>query len=89
MTFMAYMENIEKVTGKSREQIWKIANKNGFVKRGKVVATHAQMLEWLKGDMKLGHVRANFVILYLRLRTNDPKVSQRMRTWAYDTGYEK
>lgn len=88
MTFRAYMQNVEKLTGKSAEQLYKMAGKKGFVKRGKIVATHAQLLGWLKDEVGLGHVRANFFILYLKLRTKDPKVTAQSRTWAYDTGYK-
>jgi hypothetical protein len=87
MTYKAYMHNIEAKTGKSEEDFWELGNKMGFTKEGKIVATHAQLLKWLKTDIGLGHVHANFIISYLRLRTNDPKVSEKMRTWAYSTGY--
>ena len=83
------MENIEKKSGKSPDQFWKLANKKGFVKRGKVVAEHARMLKWLKSDVGLGHIHANFIILYLRLRAKDLKVTPRMKKWAYSTGYKK
>jgi hypothetical protein len=89
MTYKAYMQNIEAKTGKTPEDLWKIANKMGFIKEGKIVATHAQLLGWLKSDVGLGHVHANMVIVYLRLRTNDPKVSEKMKNWAYSTGYRE
>jgi hypothetical protein len=82
------MQNIEAKTGKSAEDFWELANKMGFIKEGKIVASHAQLLKWLKSDIGLGHVHANFIIMYLRLRTNDPKVSEKMKTWAYSTGYQ-
>ncbi|MFB3889012.1 MAG: DUF4287 domain-containing protein [Candidatus Bathyarchaeia archaeon] len=88
MTYRAYMQNIEAKTGKSAEDFWRIANEKGFIKEGKIVATHAQLLKWLKSDIGLGHVHANFIIAYLRLRTNDPRISEKMRTWAYSTGYK-
>jgi hypothetical protein len=87
MTYKAYMQNIEAKTGKSAEDLWELANKMGFIKEGKIVATHTQLLKWLKTDIVLGHVHANFIISYFRLRTNDPKISEKMRTWAYSTGY--
>ncbi len=88
MTYKAYMQNIEAKTGKSAEDFWQLANKKGFIKDGKIVATHAQLLKWLKAETGLGHVHANFIIAYLRLRTNDPKVSDKMKNWAYSTGYK-
>ena len=89
MTFKAYMDNIQAKSGKTPDAFWKLANKKGFVKRGKVVAKHADMLKWLKSDIGLGHVHANFMILYLRLRSNDPKVSAQSKKWAFSTGYKK
>ena len=88
MSFKAYIQNIEAKTGKSRDDFWELAIKLGFIKDDKIVATHSQLLKWLKSDIGLGHVHANFMITYLRLRTNDPKVSEKMRTWAYSTGYQ-
>jgi hypothetical protein len=88
MTFRAYMQNIEAKTDKTDKDFWELANKIGLIKEGKIVATHAQLLKWLKGDIGLGHVHANFIIMYLRLRTKDPKVSEQMKSWAYSTGYD-
>jgi len=82
------MQNIETKTGKSAEDFWELANKMGFIKEGKIIASHSQLLKWLKSDVGLGLVHANFIIAYLRLRTNDPKVSEKMKTWAYSTGYQ-
>ena len=86
--FKAYMDNIQKKTGKTTQDFFRLAIEKGFIKEDKIVAKHAEMLAWLKLDMKLGHVQANFIILYLRLRTNDPNVSEQAKTWAYDTGYQ-
>jgi hypothetical protein len=87
MTFRAYMQNIKSKTGKSDQDFWELANKLGFIKEDKIVASHAQLLKWLKDDIKIGHVHANFIITYLKLRTKDPKVSEQMKSWAYSTGY--
>ncbi len=77
MTFKAYMDNIQAKTGKTQEDFWKLAIKNRFVKQGKIVAKHAELLAWLKSEIGLGHVHANFVILCLRLRANDLSVPNR------------
>jgi hypothetical protein len=87
-TFKGYVVNIEAKTGKSLDDFWKLADKKGFTKSGKIVARHADLLKWLKSEIGLGHVHANFVIMYLRLRANDPKVSAQMRDWAHKTGYQ-
>jgi hypothetical protein len=89
MTFRAYMNNIQAKSGKSPQDFWELANKLGFIRNDKIVATHAQLLTWLKSDVGLGHVHANMVILYLRLRTKDPRVSVKMKDWAYSTGYHE
>jgi len=88
MTFKAYMNNIQAKTGKTPDDFWRLANEKGFIKDGKIVAKHAEMLKWLKSEVGLGHVYANFMILYMRLRTYDPKVSEQSRKWAYSTGYK-
>jgi len=53
------------------------------------VAKHGEMLAWLKSEMRLGHVHANFIILFLRLRANDQKVSSQASEWAFRTGFKK
>ena len=82
------MENIKAKTGKTPEDYWKLANEKGFVKEQKISAKHGDMLKWLKTEMALGHVQANFMILYLRLRAKDPNVSAQAKKWAYETGYK-
>ena len=76
MTFKAYLDNIQAKTGKSPEDFFALANKKGLVKNGKIVAKYSELLAWLKSDIGLGHGHANAMILYLRIRTNDPKLKQ-------------
>jgi hypothetical protein len=88
-TFKAYAESIKARSGKSLEDYWKLACKKGVVRGGKIVARHSEMLAWLKSKkIGLGHVHANMVITYLRLRTDDPQLTPGMKKWAYDTGYQ-
>ena len=68
MTFKAHVDNIQAKTGRTQEDVWKLAIKKLFVKQGKIVAKHADLLAWLKSEIGIGHVHANFVISYLRLR---------------------
>jgi Domain of unknown function (DUF4287) len=77
VTFKAYLDNIKAKTGESPEDFFELAAKKGFVEKGKIVAKHAELLAWLKQYMGLGHGHANAMILYLRIRTNDPKVKNR------------
>jgi len=88
-TFKAYARNIEAKSGKTPEYFWKLAMKKGFVKRGHTVAKHSEMLAWLKSEVGLGHVHANFIIRFQRLRANEPKVSAQARRWALTSGFQK
>ncbi len=88
MSFKAYAQNIETKFGKKPNDYFTIATDKGYIKEGKIEASHAQLLKWLKEEMGLSHVYANFIISYLRLRTNDPKVSQKLKEWAYNSGYQ-
>lgn len=78
-SFKSYMENIQAETGKKPIDFWNLANEMGFIKEGKIVVKHSELLKWLKTDIGLGHVRANFIILYLRLRVNDQNVSEQSK----------
>ena len=88
MSFKAYAQNIEKKTGKNLDIYYHLAEQKCFIVDGKIAAPHAQMLQWLKSDMVLSHVYANFVITYFKLRTHDSKVTENMKKWAYETGYQ-
>jgi hypothetical protein len=88
LSFKTYIQNVQVKSGKTAEDFFRIATEKGFIVDGKIVASHKQLLEWLKSDISLGHVHANFIIAYLRLRTHDPKVSEQMKKWAYETGYQ-
>jgi uncharacterized protein DUF4287 len=77
VTFKAYLDNIQAKTGKAPDDFLAMAKERGFVKDGVIVAKHAELLAWLKEDIGLGHGHANAIILYLRIRTNDPKVKGR------------
>src|SRR6267378_2083002 len=87
-TFKGYMDNIQIKTGKTLDDFWKLANEKGLVEHGKAVSKHSEMLAWLKSkEIGLGHLHANFIMLYLRLRTNDRKLSAQSKEWAHSTGY--
>jgi len=89
MSFKAYAKNIEDKTGKNIKEYYALAKQKGFIVDDKIVAAHAQMLNWLKNDMKLSHVYANFIITYFKLSTHDPKVTQQTKKWANETGYQE
>ena len=66
MTYKAYIDNIRAKTGLSPEDFTELAKKKGFVKDGRMVANHGEVLAWLKGEIELGHGHANAIILYLQ-----------------------
>jgi hypothetical protein len=80
MTFKEYLDKIAVKTGKSPDDFLELAKRKGFVAHGKIVAEYADLLGWLKSDFGLGIGHANAIILYLRIKTNDPKVSQNRPT---------
>jgi hypothetical protein len=60
------------------------------VKGDKVVAEHGEMLAWPKSiETGLGHVHANMVVLYFRLRADDSQLTAGMKKWANETGYRE
>jgi len=66
MTYKAYIDNIKLQTGKTPEDFLELAKKKGFIRDGKTVAKHGEMLAWLKTEIGLGHGHANAIILYLK-----------------------
>jgi hypothetical protein len=66
MTYKAYLDNIKAQTGKSPEDFVNLAKKKGFIKNGRVVVKHGELLTWLKSELKLGHGHANAMILYIK-----------------------
>lgn len=76
MTFKAYLDNIQAKTGESPDYFFELAKKKGMIKHEKIIAKHPELLAWLKSDIGLGHGHANAMILYLRIRTEDPKVQE-------------
>ena len=66
MTYKAYLDNIKTQTGKTAEDFVVLARKKGFVKDGKVVAKHGEIVSWLKSEFCLGHGHTNAVVLYLK-----------------------
>jgi len=60
MSFQAYLDNIKTKTGKTPEDFKKLAEKKGFMMKGKlnpeIKAT--QITDWLKEEFELGHGHA-------------------------------
>ena len=57
MSFQAYLDNIETKTGKNLDAFKKLAEKKGFLQKGKLKegVKAGEMVAWLKEDFELGH----------------------------------
>jgi hypothetical protein len=60
MSFQAYLDNIKIKTGKSPEDFKKLAEKKGFLQKGKLnpLTKAGEIVDWLKKDFDLGHGHA-------------------------------
>ena len=60
MSFQAYMDNIQAKTGKSPADFKKLAEKKGFLKKGKLAEgiKAGDVIQWLKDEYELGHGHA-------------------------------
>ena len=63
MTFQAYLDNIEKQTGVSAEEMVKQVVKKGLTKPG---TKATQITDWLKADYELGHGHAMAIVKLLK-----------------------
>ena len=57
MSFQAYLDNIQAKTGKSPADFKKLAEKKGFLVKGKLSpgVKAGEIVKWLKEDFELGH----------------------------------
>jgi hypothetical protein len=57
MSFQGYIDNIQKITGKSPSDFTKLAEKKGFLQKGKLKEgiKAGEIVDWLKTDFSLGH----------------------------------
>ncbi|MEO5593770.1 MAG: DUF4287 domain-containing protein [Chitinophagaceae bacterium] len=60
MSFQAYLDTIKAKTGKGPDQFKKLAEKKGFLKKGKLAENvkAGEIVQWLKDDFELGHGHA-------------------------------
>ncbi len=60
MSFQAYLDSIQKKTGKSPDELKQLATQKGFLLNGEITATTkaGDIVRWLKDDFDLGHGHA-------------------------------
>ena len=63
MSFQAYLDNIQKKTGKTAEDFIKLADKKGLLKEG---VKAGEIVAWLKKDFDLGHGHAMAIYAVLK-----------------------
>ncbi|NIG55884.1 DUF4287 domain-containing protein [Chitinophaga sp. Cy-1792] len=68
MSFQAYLDNIEKKTGKTATDFKNMAEKKGFTTKGvlKPEVKATQVTNWLKEEFELGHGHAMAVYALLK-----------------------
>lgn len=68
MSFQAYLDNIEKNTGKSPTDFVKLAEEKGFTEKGKIKSTvkATEITNWLKEAFDLGHGHAMAMYAYFK-----------------------
>lgn len=69
MSFQAYIDNIQKKTGKSPEQFIQLAIKKGFLdKKGQLKndVKAGTIVSWLKDEFELGHGHAMAIYAYFK-----------------------
>jgi hypothetical protein len=76
MSFQAYLDNIKAKTGRSAGDFRKLAEKKGFVQKGKLSANvkAGEIVAWLKEDFELGHGHAMAIYALLKgMKKEDDK----------------
>ncbi len=69
MSFQAYLDNIQKKTGKSPDDFKKMAEEKGFLQNGIVTVKATQITDWLKEEFELGHGHAMAIYASLKGKT--------------------
>jgi hypothetical protein len=72
MSFQAYLDNIQTKTGKSPEDLKKLAKDKGFLANGQLKSEvkATQITNWLKEDFDLGHGHAMAIYAYFKGKTS-------------------
>ncbi len=72
MSFQAYLDNIQTKTGKSPEELQRLATEKEFLEGGQVKpeVKAGQIVQWLKEDFDLGHGHAMAIYAYFKGKTS-------------------
>ncbi len=70
MSFQAYLENVQKKTGKSPEDFKKLAEEKGFLQNGVLTVKATEVTNWLKAEFELGHGHATAIYASLKGKTS-------------------
>jgi hypothetical protein len=68
MSFQAYLDNIQKKTGKTPAEFKKLAAKKGFLSDGELHphVKAGEVVAWLKQDFGLGHGHSMAIVALLK-----------------------
>ncbi len=68
MSFQAYLDNVQNKTGKSPEDLAKLAETKGFLSNGELIKTvkATEITNWLKQDFDLGHGHAMAIFAHFK-----------------------
>jgi hypothetical protein len=72
MSFQAYLDNIQAKTGKSPADFKKMAEKKGFLEKGKLKpgVKAGEIVAWLKEDFELGHGHSMAIFALFKGKTS-------------------
>jgi hypothetical protein len=72
MSFQAYIDNIKTKTGKTPDDFKKLAEKKGFLQKGKLnpAVKATEITNWLKEEFELGHGHAMAIYASFKGKTN-------------------
>ncbi len=73
MSFQAYLDNIERKTGKSPDDFRQLAAQKGYLKDGKLRSDvkAGEVVAWLKRDFGLGHGHSMAIVALLKGKKGD------------------
>ncbi len=73
MSFQAYLDNIERKTGKSPDDFRQLAAQKGYLKDGMLRSDvkAGEVVAWLKRDFGLGHGHSMAIVALLKGKKGD------------------